>query len=958
MKHGSFLLYGLLCLFIGHAALGQTTISGIINQYAKVTYIAGTGDRLRVGANLFAVNDRVLVIQMKGAAINTANAATYGDVTALNTAGNYEFATVVNVSGDTVVLGSPLCKQYNPDDSVQMVRVPVYRGSVRVTAQLTCPPWGPGGTGGVLALEVEDSLVLDADIDVSEKGFQGAQTFANGFFCNNNTFFTALATEGMKGEGITHYVTNQFYGRAKLANGGGGAAAGNSGAGGGGNYGAGGKGGNQYSGCNNPADYGALGGVALTDPDRIFLGGGGGGPQRDNGSTVFPGGNGGGIVMVKARIIVGNGHNISANGGSVPTISDEGTSGGGAGGSIILVCNQYATALQIGAAGGAGGSTQNVLFPGDCHGPAGGGGGGVIRMSVASLPGGVTTNVAGGASGLVLNPASSCYNTSYGAAPGQAGAVFYSIEDAMVPSFGLRDTIVCTNTISITLDIGSGYNGIQWSTGETTPSIQVTSLGTYHVRATSVATGCVISDTVHITKDTMTLGPDTVICADKPLTLAPSLSSPVLSSEWQDGSTAPTLTVTSAGKYYVTIQTQSGCTLSDTVLVSVDSIPLLRDTILCGPESKVSLSMPPGHVSYLWSTGETSSSITVNTTGTYTVETVTPFGCTFRDTAEVTVETVSLGNDTLICSNATYTLSPQPVGGFTAYLWQDGSMGPDFQVDKAGRYYVTVMTPSGCVLSDTVQVAMDSVPEVRFTVGDSALCEGKHIVFWGDYTREGLTGLTWDFGDGSLIHDTGSVRYLYDLSGTFTVKLTGHYRACPDDSFEREVIIYPYPVLNIGPDTAVCPGGEPVAVNDQVNGGNGAASWLWSNGETGSGILVTEPGTYYATVTINGCSTTDSILVRRSCFIEIPNVFTPDGDGINDYFFPRELLSRAVTSFRMRVYNRWGTLLFETTKTDGRGWDGRFNGEPQPQGVYVYMLEASFANGNSEKYQGNVTLLR
>ena len=958
MKHG----YALMCLaavFLALPAGAQTTISaGMINQYAKVTGINTTKDRLRVTAGVFAAKDRVLVIQMKGASVNTTNTVSYGTITALNGAGNYEFANVEAVSNDTVILDLPLCGDFNPDDSVQLVRVPVYSGSVRVTAPLTCPAWGPGSTGGVLAFEVADTLVLDADIDVSEKGFRGAQTFANGFLCSNNTYYTAVPSEGLKGEGIAHYIPNQFYGRGKLANGGGGASAGNSGAGGGGNYGAGGNGGNQYTGCGSAADYSAIGGAALVDSTRAFIGGGGGGPQRDNGSTVYPGGNGGGIIMIKAKIIRGKSHSISANGAGVLTpVADEGTSGGGAGGSIFLVCNQYDGTLQLSAAGGDGGSTNNVIFVTYCHGPAGGGGGGVIRLSVPALPGGVTTDVTGGAAGLVLNPGSPCYNTPHESQPGVPGTVSYNFADAMLPTLGLQDTVVCSHNTSVTLDIGSGYNAILWSTGATTPSITVNSTGTYYVRATAAASGCIIFDTARITKDTMTLGPDTVICQHMPLTLSPGLSGPVTSYLWQDGSTAPSLTVTQAGRYHVTILTQSGCTLSDTILVAVDSIPPLRDTLLCGADFEVTLSLPPGHTSYLWSTGATDASITVTTAGTYTVETVTPAGCTIRDTAEVTVEAVSLGDDTLVCADISYTLVPQPAGAFTSYLWQDGSTGPDFLVDKEGVYHVTVTT-AHCTLSDTVYVSVDSLPEVLFTLGDSALCEGRFILFLADYTPEGLDSLAWDFGDGTLLGDTDRVRYLYDASGTFTVKLTGHYRICPDDSFSREITVYPYPVLNIGPDTAICPGGEPVAVRDHVNGGNGAASWLWSTGETGSDILVTEPGNYYATVTINGCSTTDSIFVRRSCFLEIPNVFTPDGDGINDYFFPRELLSRAVTSFRMRVYNRWGNELFETSRTDGRGWDGRFNGQPQPQGVYVYMIEAAFTNGTAEKYQGNVTLLR
>jgi gliding motility-associated-like protein len=98
--------------------------------------------------------------------------------------------------------------------------------------------------------------------------------------------------------------------------------------------------------------------------------------------------------------------------------------------------------------------------------------------------------------------------------------------------------------------------------------------------------------------------------------------------------------------------------------------------------------------------------------------------------------------------------------------------------------------------------------------------------------------------------------------------------------------------------------------------------------------------------------------VKKDCYIEMPNTFTPNGDDLNDYFFPKSLLSRGVTAFKMSIFNRWGQLIFETTNPEGRGWDGRWNGVMQPNGVYIYLLDATLKNGKTEHYQGNVTLLR
>jgi gliding motility-associated-like protein len=90
----------------------------------------------------------------------------------------------------------------------------------------------------------------------------------------------------------------------------------------------------------------------------------------------------------------------------------------------------------------------------------------------------------------------------------------------------------------------------------------------------------------------------------------------------------------------------------------------------------------------------------------------------------------------------------------------------------------------------------------------------------------------------------------------------------------------------------------------------------------------------------------------------MPNAFSPDGDGENDYFFPRQYLSQGVIAFSMNIFNRWGQKVFETTSTTGRGWDGRFNDKEQPMGVYIYNITVKYKNGRDEKYTGNVTLIR
>jgi len=164
--------------------------------------------------------------------------------------------------------------------------------------------------------------------------------------------------------------------------------------------------------------------------------------------------------------------------------------------------------------------------------------------------------------------------------------------------------------------------------------------------------------------------------------------------------------------------------------------------------------------------------------------------------------------------------------------------------------------------------------------------------------------------------------------------------------------------MDLGSDTSICPGGVPLLLADNINTRFPNTQWRWSTGALSPSILVTTPGTYYLDVSINGCKTADSIVVLNDCYLDIPNVFTPNGDGLNDYFFPRNLLSHGLTTFTMNIYNRWGQLIFETSNLDGGGWDGRFNNAEQPEGVYVYVIDATFKDGQKEHHQGNVTLLR
>lgn len=397
-------------------------ISGIINDYTPVTVLNSCTNILTVeDATKYNAGDTVLLIQMKGAAIDSSNTSSFGTVTSYNNAGNYEFNYVKSKAGNEIELLNTLINQYDiATGKVQLVRVPYYQIAI-ISDTLTCLPWD-GSKGGIVVLNSATNITLNAPINVSNKGFRGGQV-GTGFSCNSLDWAIFTGSAGTKGEGITDYIVGAEAGGAKLSNGGGGAFAANTGGGGGANFGGGGLGGQQYNGCSTATQ--SIGGDAIDYSiviNRAINGGGGGGGQQDNGNPVAAGGNGGGIIIIKATNLISNNQTLAANGETVTTIvQDEGGAGGGAGGSVLLYVNNYTGALSVEVKGGDGSSNNNLIYPVRCHGPGGGGGGGFIGFSEVVVPAGVTIFWAGGLAGKVLNPASSCFNTSHGAADGQAG---------------------------------------------------------------------------------------------------------------------------------------------------------------------------------------------------------------------------------------------------------------------------------------------------------------------------------------------------------------------------------------------------------------------------------------------------------------------------------------------------------------------------------------------------------
>lgn len=410
-----------------------SNISGIVNTYHKVIEVVPAKACLRVAdATGLNVNNLVMVVQMKGAAILTGTGSTFGDTTALNGAGNYEIGTICYIIGDSIFLFHDLMNSYDVSSKVQLVQFAEYYAA-NVVDTVKALSWdSTSGLGGVIAIFADQDITLNSPIYADTSGNGGGIYFNNNATCSFvqpvGTLYAYDITAAnqnngaYKGEGVANIPSALNSAKGAPANGGGGGNNHNNSGAGGANLTAGGNGGGNSSGtplgCATTGNYGRAGkALSSWGGTKIFMGGGAGAGHSNNGGVAWNyGGNGGGLVFIWANNLIGNGYSISAKGGKGGDSQGDGTGGGGAGGTIIMHVTNYTGSATISVNGGNGGDSYNDNSIVRCFGGGGGGSSGTVYFTGATP--GVTVSISGGAGGQEFNRNAGCS----AAVPGAAGS--------------------------------------------------------------------------------------------------------------------------------------------------------------------------------------------------------------------------------------------------------------------------------------------------------------------------------------------------------------------------------------------------------------------------------------------------------------------------------------------------------------------------------------------------------
>ncbi len=449
---------------------------------------------------------------------------------------------------------------------------------------------------------------------------------------------------------------------------------------------------------------------------------------------------------------------------------------------------------------------------------------------------------------------------------------------------------------------------------------------------------------------------------------------------WNDGSTTADLLINEPGKYWVSYYAKPCRFQVDTFIVTFPGgvLPSIAIEASChnAANGRAKAYTYPGDTviyHYTWRNNRNdilsaTADLQNVPAGKYSLA-ITTAQCDtllYIDIPEVEGR-VSFAADSLACIIDTIQFQNTSDPYYTNFVWSFGDSTfsvlpvPTHRYKQAGQYEVRLIG-KGSQCSDTAykSIVTDAQLPVFFLPGSDSICVGQHITFTSQHEDHTLMAQSWAWGDGSGMELTNEVlvKHAYDIAGIMPVTLSSHFRACPDASFTDTIYVEQLPLVDLGIDSFLCLNYSPVILESKFFSPD--LHYLWNTGDTTSSIRIVQPGVYTLTASTKllGCSTTETVEVKKSCYTDIPNAFTPNGDGYNDYFFPRQLLSRETATFKMQVFDRWGQLLFETSGIEGRGWDGRYIGKEQPQGVYVYRVEVTLKGNRPERYEGNITLIR
>ena len=373
---------------------------------------------------------------------------------------------------------------------------------------------------------------------------------------------------------------------------------------------------------------------------------------------------------------------------------------------------------------------------------------------------------------------------------------------------------------------------------------------------------------------------------------------------------------------------------------------------------------------YLWNYGQTSKDLPAVAVGKYYVTVTDSIGCQQTDTVLIANFNkgfpIKIDASKLEVCNGDSLLLKANSSGLKQWFTQGNLVGSGDSIrvrpDQTGSYLVLVTDSLGCIDSSSVAIKVNPLPALNINMADREICLYDSVTL----SVSGASNYYWSSNIGNYHGNTVTVKP--DQTDTYTVFGTDG-KGCASDTASALITVHPLPQIDIGQDTSLAYGTKMILAPGYPSN---IIQWQWrpdvniscTNCATPE-ITALSPVKYHLYVTDKyGCTTKDSIQIMLTCsgqYIQIPNAFTPNGDGNNDFFRP--IIGAAITVKSFLVFNRWGELMYSVKDFNVkgqvlRGWDGRFKGVLQMQGAYVFTLEVVCETGEHNFYKGAFILIQ
>lgn len=368
--------------------------------------------------------------------------------------------------------------------------------------------------------------------------------------------------------------------------------------------------------------------------------------------------------------------------------------------------------------------------------------------------------------------------------------------------------------------------------------------------------------------------------------------------------------------------------------------------------------------------------------GNYQVTVTDADGCTSVVSVSITQPTdVTLSASAApasLCAGQGTQLSSLAAGGTPgySYSWNPGALAGSIQnitPAVSGTYTVYVTDASGCSDSAMVAVTVNAVPVAALVADITSGCAPLCVSF-SDLSAVAspatIASWSWDFGDGNT-STSQNPAHCYNTPGVYTVVLniTTADGCAASFTMANYINVFSVPVASFSFSPQPANIFDPdIAFTDQSAN---AATWSWNFGDPLNSTSTSrdpfftyeDPGCYTIQLTVTspgGCvdDTTQEVCIEPEVALYVPNAFTPNGDGSNDFFLP-EGVGMEWNTFHMMIFDRWGNLIYETTDIN-KPWDGRANGgsEIAQIDVYVWKIDVRDINSNTHRLLGHVSLVK